>query len=186
MKNGHHDDWRVRETHLFCNTSFQTNIKHTLKINIRKTCNELIEMGAETSSRDDENWTPLDYAAKHGHPGVVNLLLENDAPVDAVDKNGSTPLHHAASQGHTDCISILLDNNAGIHTKDNDSKNCLDLAVENGHVDACMALMQHKRYPQIFFPRSNKEKDISEGFSIYLLTLTLLSLSRKDSSSVLC
>lgn len=102
-------------------------------------------MGAETSSRDDVNWTPLDYAARHGRTKTVKLLLDNDAPVDAFDKNLSTPLHHSSKHGHIDCIKVLLDYGASISQQNILGKNCLDLAVENNQREACMAFVTHKR-----------------------------------------
>lgn len=102
-------------------------------------------MGAETSCRDDVNWTPLDYAARYGFPKTLKVLLDNDADVDACDKNDSTPLHHASQHGNVSCIVLLLDNGASIHKRNRDGKNCLDLAVENFERDACKALIKHRR-----------------------------------------
>ena len=109
-------------------------------------CSTLIEMGAETSCRDDVNWTPLDYAARNGFSKTVSVLLDNDAPVDACDKNKTSPLHHASSNGHVDCINLLLDHGARIDLETIARQNCLDLAVENNQKEACMALLKHKRY----------------------------------------
>jgi len=110
----------------------------------------LIEKGAETSCRDDVNWTPLDYAAKNGHVKTMRVLLDNDAPVDAYDANKTTPLHHAAMKGHVNCVNLLLDNNASIHLRDKFGKNCLDVAIDNMQEEACMAIVTHKRWLETF------------------------------------
>ena len=56
-------------------------------------CSTLIEMGAETSCRDDVNWTPLDYAARNG------LLLDHGARID---------LETIARQN---CLDLAVENN---------------------------------------------------------------------------
>lgn len=108
-------------------------------------CEVLIGMGAETSCRDDVNWTPLDYAARNGHVKTMQVLLDNDAPVDACDRNMTTPLHHAAMKGYVDGINLLLNYEASISLENAQGKNCLDLAVEANQQEACMALIKHKR-----------------------------------------
>ena len=103
-------------------------------------------MGAETSCRDDVNWTPLDYAAKYGYPKTVKVLLDNEAIIDACDNNGNTPLHHASANGRVGCIKMLLDHGASISRTDRFHKNCLDLAVEHYQREACMTFITHKRF----------------------------------------
>ena len=105
----------------------------------------MIELGAEISSRDEWNWTPLDYAARHGYSKTLEVLIENEAKVDAMGTNDATPLHHASQYGHVDCIKILLDNGASLKSVNNEGKTCLDLAVENYQKEACLALVSHKR-----------------------------------------
>ena len=111
----------------------------------------MIDLGAETSCRDDVNWTPLDYAARNGFSKTVTILLENDAFIDAYDANGTTPLHHASANGHVNCIEVLLNNHADIQKRDKFGRNCLDLAVERIEIDACMAIVKHKRLVGFMF-----------------------------------
>lgn len=51
-------------------------------------CTQLIAKGADVNKT---GWTPLHYAATHGHVDVMRLLLENFAYIDAASPNGSTP-----------------------------------------------------------------------------------------------
>ena len=112
----------------------------------RKVSEALIELGADISSHDEWNWTPLDYAARYGYWKTVQVLLDNDAKVNAMGINNGTPLHHASQYGHVDCINLLLDNNkASLNALNNEKKTCLDLAVENYQMDACKALVSHSR-----------------------------------------
>jgi ankyrin repeat protein len=43
--------------------------------------------------RSEGNWTPLHFAPRFGHAGVVNEPLGNGADVNARDKSGKIPLH---------------------------------------------------------------------------------------------
>ena len=130
----------------------------------RHACESLIEMGADTSCRDDRSWTPLDYAAQNGHPKTMKVLLDNDALVDACDSYGTTPLHHASQFGHVNCIKMLLDHEASISKKNKSGKNCLDIAAENSKRDACMAMIKHKRYKQrIYFNFSKRKLHLSQS-----------------------
>ncbi len=51
-------------------------------------------------SRDDNNKTPLHWAAFGGQKDVVEYLLMKKAEVDAKDKQSDTPLHLAAFYQH--------------------------------------------------------------------------------------
>lgn len=45
----------------------------------------LIEHGADVNAEDEDNWTPLLFAAKEGHDEVVSELLDHGAQVDHRD-----------------------------------------------------------------------------------------------------
>ena len=45
--------------------------------------------------RDDNDKTPLHYAALNGADEVFQLLVDNKADLDALDGVGATPLHFA-------------------------------------------------------------------------------------------
>jgi len=55
--------------------------------------------------------TPLSWAARNGHEGIVKLLLErNDVNPDIPDKlQGQTPLSWAARNGHEGIVKLLLE-----------------------------------------------------------------------------
>lgn len=63
-----------------------------------------------TRSRDEQENTPLHFAAYHGHTNVVAFLLANHADVSAQNSRGVTSLHMAASaglDGHKDVAELL-------------------------------------------------------------------------------
>jgi len=70
----------------------------------------LVEVeGCNINQSDCVGNTPLVWAARNGHKGVVRILLGRDhvAP-DKPDVDGQTPLLLAALMGHEDVVQILL------------------------------------------------------------------------------
>jgi ankyrin repeat protein len=59
---------------------------------------KVILAGADINQRDDQNQTPLHYAAIHGREPILMVLVKQTAFLDAKDINGMTPLHHVASK----------------------------------------------------------------------------------------
>ncbi|XP_059143881.1 transient receptor potential cation channel subfamily A member 1 homolog isoform X2 [Physella acuta] len=45
---------------------------------------------------DEDNLTPLHYAARYNHLNVVKILVEHGADIQALGEDNITPLHHAA------------------------------------------------------------------------------------------
>ena len=53
-------------------------------------------------------YTPLGWAARNGHEGVVRILLErDDVDINKSNKCGWTPLHSAAKLGHEGMVKLL-------------------------------------------------------------------------------
>ena len=88
-------------------------------------CQQLISKGADVNK---PGWTPLHYAATHGHLEVMNLLLENYAYIDAASPNGSTPLMMAANYGTPMAVKLLLEAGADPMLKNDLGLSAIDFA----------------------------------------------------------
>jgi ankyrin repeat protein len=63
-------------------------------------------------ARNDYGQTPLIYASREGHFGVVRWLLDAGAAMDAQSYHGYTALTWACSGGHTPVVRLLLEREA--------------------------------------------------------------------------
>jgi len=88
-------------------------------------CEQLIAKGADVNK---PGWTPLHYAATHGHISVMNLLLDNHAYIDAASPNGSTPLMMAALYGTPAAVKVLLEAGADPRLKNDQGMTAIDFA----------------------------------------------------------
>jgi uncharacterized protein len=88
-------------------------------------CQQLISKDADVNK---PGWTPLHYAATHGHLEVMNLLLENNAYIDAASPNGSTPLMMAASYGTPMAVKLLLEAGADPMLRNDLGLSAIDFA----------------------------------------------------------
>ncbi|XP_076466512.1 transient receptor potential cation channel subfamily A member 1 homolog [Babylonia areolata] len=108
----------------------------------------LLELGADVSARNYNQWTPLDLAASKGWTKTCSVLLNNDAHVDPTDKNKTTPLHLASRYGHARVVELLLDWGADVAFEDTEGNNCLDLAIENNRVSVAMTIINSDVWQQ--------------------------------------
>ena len=92
----------------------------------------LLSFGADTSSRDDQGWTPLHVASHYGVSEGVSSLLGAGAEVDALDSADMTPLHHCAFSFHqypSAAMLLLLEAGASTSSLNKDGYTPLQLAM---------------------------------------------------------
>ncbi|KAL7978327.1 hypothetical protein Chor_014866, partial [Crotalus horridus] len=99
--------------------------------------------GANEDCVDEENRTPLHWAALSGCASSVLLLCDQEAFLDVTDKNERTPLMIAAQGNQTAICSQLLQRGAKVDLLDKDGKTALILACETGGVEAADLLLQN-------------------------------------------
>lgn len=89
-------------------------------------CRLMIQKGGDVNK---PGWTPLHYAATHGHLEVLNLLLEEHAYIDAASPNNTTPLMMAAQYGTPSAVKLLLEAGADPMLKNDLGLHAIDFAV---------------------------------------------------------
>jgi hypothetical protein len=95
------------------------------------------------ASRDQQNGTPLHWAAEYGPKDLAELLLAKGADLNARDNARRTPLHIAARYGHKDVAELLLAHGADANAKDKFLNTPLDLAAYGGYQDVAELLLAH-------------------------------------------
>lgn len=105
--------------------------------NQKDLADKLIKKGADVNKT---GWTPLHYAATHGHLAIISLLLENSAYIDAESPNGTTPLMMAAMYGTPAAVKLLLEEGADPQLKNQQGLTALQFAERANRPDAIEAL----------------------------------------------
>jgi ankyrin repeat protein len=106
------------------------------------------EIDVNTANTDDDDGTPLHYAAYIGYGPLMDALIEREAKVNATCKSDdSTPLHIAARFRHANCVEKLLkspDINVNAEKKDaSDGNTPLYYAIFNRDVKIVQLLLAH-------------------------------------------
>ena len=77
---------------------------------------EILDLSKEEAIlKDNNNNTPIHFAARNNHAQILPLLLKAGANCQEANSDGSTALHWAAGSGFKDvCIALLQDGNVHI------------------------------------------------------------------------
>ncbi|PKS08786.1 hypothetical protein jhhlp_003395 [Lomentospora prolificans] len=104
---------------------------------------QLTDHAREFDAKDMDGRTPLLYAAKNGHEGVIKLLLATGkVDIDLKDMDGRTPLSYAAWNGHEGIVKLLLTTGkVDIDSKGNNGRTPLSYAAGNGYEDIVKLLL---------------------------------------------
>ena len=91
--------------------------------------------------------TPLHWAARNDHLGVLRLLLGAGAQATAADRYGITPLSLAAMNGSAPVIAALLEVGADARGRVGDGETVLMAAARTGRIDAARLLLDRGADP---------------------------------------
>jgi cytohesin len=132
----------------------------------------LLDAGVDVNAKDENSWTPLHFAARHGHKEIVELLIAKGADVNAKDNGDNTPLNRATARNHIETadllrthggntaeelkalidaarndnltgVQALLDVGVDVNAKDENSWTPLHFAVVNGHKEIVELLIDN-------------------------------------------
>lgn len=105
---------------------------------------------ATANDRDEENVTPLHWAAINAHVATCKLLIDMGADIDALGGELiATPLQWAARNGHLYVIQTLLSHGADPTLCDAQGFNTLHLIVHSSAVMPLVLLLQHPAFATI-------------------------------------
>ncbi|KAJ9139179.1 ankyrin repeat protein [Pleurostoma richardsiae] len=93
--------------------------------------------------KDSQGMTPLIWAARRGHDGVVQQLLDACADLETKDEKGRTALLWAVEGGYTATVALLLNHEANVEAKDIADIAPLSRASQNGHEGVVRLLLEH-------------------------------------------
>ena len=128
--------------------SFSFNGLHCASFfGIVEVADALIERGIyDINEGDFGGYTPLAWAARNGHDGMVKMLLgQKIVNPDKPDNDGRTPLSHATGRGHEGVVRILLERKKVNPDKANNyGLTPLSCAAHNGHVRVVEMLLERK------------------------------------------
>lgn len=108
-----------------------------------QTLQDLIESGkASATDRDDQNITPLHWAAINAQVAACRYLLEQGAEVDALGGDlVATPMQWAARNGYLYVIQLLISHNADPNIADAQGYNSLHLVTHSSSVMPLLYLL---------------------------------------------
>ena len=105
-----------------------------------ETARVLLEHGADTEARGNDDYSILKRIAQDGHVELAQALLEHGADVDVRDKLGRTPLHMASNWGKSAVAQVLLRHDADVNARNKDNKTPLHNA---GNEEVARVLLEH-------------------------------------------
>lgn len=101
--------------------------------------------------RDQNNQTPLHFAAKYGAIGATTAIIEAAREtgypnfLTVFDRNRMTPLHHAAQSGHAEiAVMIIAEDDKTAKYKNRDGSRPEDVAAKHGHLAVIRAITRGK------------------------------------------
>uniref|UniRef100_A0A3B1K3L3 non-specific serine/threonine protein kinase n=1 Tax=Astyanax mexicanus TaxID=7994 RepID=A0A3B1K3L3_ASTMX len=94
------------------------------------------------NAKDEDQYTPLHFAAQNGDEALTRLLLDRAATMNEADAQGRTPIHVACHHGRENVVRVLLSRGADAHARGKDEWTALHLAAWQGHLGIVKLLVK--------------------------------------------
>lgn len=82
---------------------------------------EALNSGADIHQRDEQGWTPLNWAAGKGNVEIVRLLLDRGADVFRAGRDQRTPYKIALAAKHVEVARMLKETEKSVNGSHDDS-----------------------------------------------------------------
>lgn len=117
-----------------------------------------MKFGADLNCKDDEENTPLLWAASTGNLYILRRLVEAGVNKYSVNHDQLNVMHTAASNGYIDIVLYLIPQCPGrklLDGKDKNGDTPLFYACAHGHYEVCVALLQNEANPNHVVSKSS-------------------------------
>jgi ankyrin repeat protein len=89
--------------------------------------------------------TPLHYAAREGHLGLLSFFIDRQAQINIKDASGAAALHEAARAGNIEAMELLLSRGADPNAQDAKGNSPLHLGIPSeSHREAIGLLLAYQ------------------------------------------
>ena len=102
---------------------------------------QAIELGADLTKQDFDDFFPLYHAAGKCDVELAKLLIEHGADVHVKNSYG-TSLHFAARYGNADLVNLLIKNGADVQAKDCYNETPMHWAAKGGNAETAKLLIE--------------------------------------------
>lgn len=103
---------------------------------------QLLQAGANYTTRDKRNNSTLHYAAQGGNLESIRLTASGGVDLNTQNEDGMTPLHVAAITAKREVLAAFVDLGASLSKKDARGRTLLHYAAGNGHREEVKYLYQ--------------------------------------------
>jgi uncharacterized protein len=111
------------------------------KFALNDVVSQLLRMGSDIDSENEQGYTALAYAVIGGHLSTLNLLLDYDASPNA-EPMGQSLLMHAVADNNMIIALPLIEAGADLNFSDANGVTALLIAREKGYYDLDLMLVQ--------------------------------------------
>ena len=100
-------------------------------------------------SADNQDCTPLHWAARHENGRILQALIRAKAQLNTLNKNREWPLYLAVTGNKPEAVELLLEAGADPQEKDNEERSLLEIAVKRGYSLVVSSLLKYGASIQI-------------------------------------